>query len=95
MATGEELKPEHNRVDLRKAIPVRKKYAFPEHVDICEFLMVDRKDPRVFYCKLAREQIDVAFEPCLLHLEDRIELCQFYRKHYVEKAMFKAGGGGA
>jgi hypothetical protein len=85
----------HEKMDLRGAVSVRKKYAIDEtRVDVCEFLMVDRKDPRVFYCKLARERIDVAFKPCLLPPEDRMELCQFYRKHYADRATSKAGAAG-
>jgi hypothetical protein len=93
-ATGEVLRV-HERIDLRGAVPVRERYAIEEtRVDVCEFLMVDRKDPRVFYCKLARERIDVAFMPCLLPPEDRMELCRFYRKYYADRATSKAVAAG-
>jgi hypothetical protein len=93
-ATGEGIRV-HERIDLRGAVSVRKKYGIEEtREDVCEFLMVDRKDPRVFYCKLARERIDVAFNPCLLPPEDRMELCQFYRKYCADRATSKAGDAG-
>ena len=49
-------------------------------INICEFLMVDKKNPRIYYCKLAGKEIEVAFNPCVLAVEDRIALCPYYRK---------------
>jgi len=56
-------------------------------VDICEFLMVDKKNPKIYYCKLAGKEIDVAFNPCVLAVEDRIALCPYYRKLYIDKSL--------
>jgi predicted solute-binding protein len=59
-------------------------------VDICEFLMVDKKNPKMFYCRLAKREIDVAFNPCVLPAEDRITLCPFYRDHWFKTSIKKA-----
>lgn len=59
-------------------------------VDICGFLMVDKKNPKIFYCRLAKREIDVAFNPCVLPAEDRIVLCPFYRDHWFKTSMKKA-----
>ena len=59
-------------------------------VDICEFLMVDKKNPRIYYCKLAKRVIDVAFNPCVLPAEERITLCPFYRDYWLKTSMKKA-----
>ena len=56
-------------------------------INICEFLMADKKNPRIYYCKLAGKEIDVAFNPCLLTVEDRIALCPYYRKLYIDKSL--------
>jgi hypothetical protein len=67
-------------------VPVWHIQATPEpRWDICEFLLVDKKDPRIFYCGLARDQVDVAFKPCLLPPEERLKLCPVYRKHYADR----------
>jgi len=57
--------------------------------DICEFLMVDKKNPKIFHCKLAKKEIDLAFNPCLLPTEDRIALCPYYRDHWLKANMKK------
>ncbi|MEM0109589.1 MULTISPECIES: hypothetical protein [Thermoprotei] len=57
--------------------------------DICEFLLVDKKNPKIFYCKLAKKEIDLAFKPCLLPTEDRIALCPYYRDHWLKANMKK------
>ena len=54
------------------------------NIDICEFLMVDKKNPKIYYCKLAGKEIDVAFNPCVLSTEDRIVLCPFYRDYWFK-----------
>jgi len=76
-----------NRIGIDPdAVPVWQVEPVPEpRVDICEFLLVDRNNPGVFYCSLTGDQIDVAFKPCLLPLEERLRLCPEYRKHYMEK----------
>jgi len=53
-------------------------------INICEFLMVDKKNPKIYYCKLAGKEIDVAFNPCVLPAEDRITLCPFYRDYWFK-----------
>jgi hypothetical protein len=58
-------------------------------IDICEFLMVDKKNPKIYYCKLAKKEIDVAFNPCVLPAVDRISLCPFYRNHWFNTSMKK------
>jgi hypothetical protein len=58
-------------------------------VDICEFLMVDKKNPKIYYCKLAKKEIDIAFNPCVLPAEDRIVLCPFYRNHWFNTSTKK------
>jgi len=52
--------------------------------DICEYLMVDKKNPKIYYCKLAKKEIDVAFNPCVLPAEDRITLCPYYRDYWFK-----------
>jgi hypothetical protein len=58
-------------------------------VDICEFLMVDKKNPKIFYCKLAKREVDVAFNPCVLPAEERIMLCPFYRDRWFKTGVKK------
>jgi hypothetical protein len=58
-------------------------------VNICEFLMVDKKNPKIFYCKLAKRELNIAFNPCVLPIEDRISLCPFYRDYWFKTSMKK------
>jgi hypothetical protein len=69
-------------------VPVWQIQPVPEpRPDICEFLLVDRNNPGVFYCGLTGDQIDVAFKPCLLPLEERLHLCPDYQKRYADKPL--------
>jgi hypothetical protein len=68
------------------AVPVWQRQAVPEpRRDICEFLLVDRNNPSVFYCGLTGIQVDIAFKPCLLPQEERVNLCPVYRERYAGK----------
>jgi hypothetical protein len=58
--------------------------------NICEFLMVDKKNPKIYYCGLAKKEIDVALNPCVLPAPDRIVLCPLYRNYWVKTSMKKA-----
>ena len=52
-------------------------------IKFCEFLMVDIKNP-IYYCGLTGKEVDIAFKPCVLSTEDRIELCPFYRDYWFK-----------
>ena len=53
-------------------------------IDICEFLMVDKKNPKIYYCGLTGKEINITFKPCVLPTEDRIVLCPFYRDYWFK-----------
>jgi len=53
-------------------------------INVCEFLMVDKKYPKIYYCKLAGKEIDVAFNPCVLPAENRVVLCPYYRDYWFK-----------
>jgi len=80
----------------RKAVNLEEKARYVKgrdinvDIDICEFLMVDKKNPKIYYCKLTGKEIEIAFNPCVLPVEDRIALCPYYRKLYVDKAFHTA-----
>ena len=53
-------------------------------INVCEFLMVDKKNPKIYYCGLTGKEVDIAFKPCVLPSEDRIELCPLYRDYWFK-----------